>query len=233
MLDLDEVLRELEELLDKDPTTALRRFEALPASARGEAEVRFLLAAIRGAREEWHEARAVAEALVLEHPDEGDVHYLLADILARLGEENLSTAHFLRTLELDRLAHREIPRAESDALLDDVAQLLERTVGELPDDFREGLADVPLLVEELPSEYQVAQGLDPRVLGVFEGPNQASRGSPEVFPEPTRIILFAQNLAAEFPDPDEFTEQVRITVLHEIGHYFGLEEDDMERLGLA
>jgi len=48
----------------------------------------------------------------------------------------------------------------------------------------------------------------------------------------TRIVLFAENLALDFPDADDFEKQVRITVLHELGHYFGLDEDDMVRLGL-
>jgi predicted Zn-dependent protease with MMP-like domain len=51
-------------------------------------------------------------------------------------------------------------------------------------------------------------------------------------PAPTRIVLYACNLLAEFPDPVDLQEQVEITVLHEVGHYFGLDEDDMERLGL-
>mgnify|MGYP005813335487 CR=1 FL=1 len=50
-------------------------------------------------------------------------------------------------------------------------------------------------------------------------------------PAPTRIVLFTSNLLASFAD-DDLEEQVEITVLHEVGHYFGLDENDMVRLGL-
>ena len=49
---------------------------------------------------------------------------------------------------------------------------------------------------------------------------------------PSRIVIFSSNLLVDFPDPEELAVQVEITVLHEVGHYFGLDEDDMERLGL-
>jgi predicted Zn-dependent protease with MMP-like domain len=49
---------------------------------------------------------------------------------------------------------------------------------------------------------------------------------------PTRIVLYACNLLAEFPEAEDLREQVEVTVLHEVGHFFGLDEDDLERLGL-
>jgi predicted Zn-dependent protease with MMP-like domain len=49
---------------------------------------------------------------------------------------------------------------------------------------------------------------------------------------PTRIVLYTANLTASCQDQDELEREVEITVLHEVGHYFGLDEDDMERLGL-
>ncbi|RPI57721.1 MAG: hypothetical protein EHM50_11480, partial [Lysobacterales bacterium] len=49
---------------------------------------------------------------------------------------------------------------------------------------------------------------------------------------PTRIVLFCSNLLVGFPDRDELAEQIEITILHEIGHFFGLDEDAVARLGL-
>jgi predicted Zn-dependent protease with MMP-like domain len=49
---------------------------------------------------------------------------------------------------------------------------------------------------------------------------------------PTRIVLFVNNLLADFPRDPLLSEQIEITLLHEIGHYFNLDEDDMVRLGL-
>ena len=50
---------------------------------------------------------------------------------------------------------------------------------------------------------------------------------------PTRIVLFYSNLLASFPDRERLADEIEITLLHEIGHYFGLDEHEVEDLGLA
>ena len=50
---------------------------------------------------------------------------------------------------------------------------------------------------------------------------------------PARVVVFTHNLLAECEDRRTLAEQIEITILHEIGHYFGLEEHDMDDLGLA
>ena len=75
----------------------------------------------------------------------------------------------------------------------------------------------------------VADGFDPRALGLFEGPTE---GTTDV-PMPTRIVLYAANLLAEFPEEPELSEQIEVTVLHEVGHFFNLDEEQLERLGLS
>jgi predicted Zn-dependent protease with MMP-like domain len=48
---------------------------------------------------------------------------------------------------------------------------------------------------------------------------------------PDKITIFAAALLADFPDPEELREEIRLTVLHEIAHYFGMDEDEIEDLG--
>jgi len=48
---------------------------------------------------------------------------------------------------------------------------------------------------------------------------------------PDKITIFAEPLARDFPDAAELRNQIRLTVLHEIAHYFGMEEEDIEDLG--
>ena len=48
-----------------------------------------------------------------------------------------------------------------------------------------------------------------------------------------RIILFKKNLEKVCQDEEELIDQIQVTVRHEVGHYLGLDEDDLERLGLA
>jgi predicted Zn-dependent protease with MMP-like domain len=94
--------------------------------------------------------------------------------------------------------------------------------------FARRLEHVPVILEDRPSGSLVAEGFDPRAFGLFEGPTDGVRDEPA----PTRIVLYAANLLAEFPDEPELSEQIEVTVLHEVGHFFGLEEEELERLGL-
>ena len=136
------------------------------------------------------------------------------------------------TGRIDSQASAAFDPAEVEQLLDVTLEQLQQTVEELPQLWRERLTGVPLLVQRLPTEEMVRGGLDPRALGLFEGPMHADSEGIESTPQLTRIVLFAENLALDFPDAEEFEAQVRVTVLHELGHYFGLDEEDMVRLGL-
>jgi len=115
-----------------------------------------------------------------------------------------------------------------------IVEAAEGAVASLPDAFRERLSEVPILVEPRPSEDLVREGFDPRALGLFEGPTHAEREQGEAAEagEPTRIVLFSANLASESLDEDQLRTEVATTVLHEVGHYFGLDEDELGRMGL-
>jgi predicted Zn-dependent protease with MMP-like domain len=95
---------------------------------------------------------------------------------------------------------------------------------------REKLEHVPILIDDVPSAELVAEGFDPRTLGVIEGPTMADAGA--VATTATHIRLFKKNLERIAHDLDNLAEEVRITVLHETAHYFGLEDDDLEKIGL-
>ena len=93
---------------------------------------------------------------------------------------------------------------------------VRRALDELPPQLAKALENVAVVVEEeLPG--------DPDLFGLWE--------SAEYLPD--KITIFRKPLEAAFPDPAELEEEIRITVLHETAHYFGLEEDDLEALGLA
>jgi predicted Zn-dependent protease with MMP-like domain len=74
--------------------------------------------------------------------------------------------------------------------------------------------------------------MDPRSLGLFDGLSDAEVQNAEIATQPTRIVLYTGNLVGSFGTDDELVEEVEITILHEVGHFFGLDEEDMERLGL-
>jgi predicted Zn-dependent protease with MMP-like domain/Tfp pilus assembly protein PilF len=113
---------------------------------------------------------------------------------------------------------------------DEVERIALAALAELPADVRAKLERVPILIDDLPSDGLVGDGVDPRLLGLFQGSPMSEDGA--LAPSVTNILLFRANLERIASDLDQLAEEVRITVLHETAHYFGLDEDDLERLGL-
>lgn len=71
---------------------------------------------------------------------------------------------------------------------------------------------------------------DPDLLGLYEGvPLPEREGEAGALPD--RIAIYRRPLENDFPDPLELQREIRITVLHEIGHYFGLDEERLAELG--
>ena len=108
-----------------------------------------------------------------------------------------------------------------------------RALDALPAALKRRVGHVPVLLAPRPSEQQVAQGLDARSLGVFDGPNYADDVLGDSQPTPTSITLFTSCLVDAFgEDERELLDQVWVTVLHEVGHYFCLDEQHLAELGL-
>ena len=126
----------------------------------------------------------------------------------------------------------EAPRQAWSLSHDDFDQLAHEALKELPERAQELLGNTPILVEDVPSEELVADGVDPRLLGLFQGRPYPDHGNVGGGPELTTIHLFQKNLEATALDVDDLAEQIRITVLHETAHFFGLEEEDLEAMGL-
>jgi predicted Zn-dependent protease with MMP-like domain len=110
-----------------------------------------------------------------------------------------------------------------------------RVIDRLPRSFRERLLNVEFVVEERPSiELLRAEGLDPRhdtLYGIYQGVPLPDRSSLDPPLLPDKITIFAEPLLEDFPDPEELREEIRLTVLHEIAHYFGMDEEEIEDLG--
>ena len=94
---------------------------------------------------------------------------------------------------------------------------------ELPPHIAEALQNVAVVVEDENSE-------DPDLLGLYHGVPLPERGD-MAGALPDRISIYRIPLEESFPDPDELRSEIRITVLHELGHYFGLGEDRLAELG--
>lgn len=100
-----------------------------------------------------------------------------------------------------------------------------RLYRDLPRRIRERIETIPVVCEKRPSRALVADGVDPDLLGLFVG---NAYPEPDSDPLPPEIMLFVANLWDEAGgDEAEFRNQVRITLLHEIGHFLGLDEADL------
>jgi predicted Zn-dependent protease with MMP-like domain len=167
------------------------------------------------------------QRLIVECPSHAEAHYDLGCIAESRDELETAVKHFLRVRALDAEGDRE-HGIGSPAEIDDIERIARGVLDSLPAPFLERMTHVPVLIESRPSRALVEAGFDPRAFGLFEGATDGVRDEPTT----TRIVLYAANLLAEFSEPELLREQVEVTVLHEIGHFFGLSEDDLERLGL-
>jgi len=110
------------------------------------------------------------------------------------------------------------------------AEKIEATMAALPKPLREEAKQLPVTFERVPNAGLQADGIEWDTLGLFTGAEFADPGGTVL---PPQIILFLENLW-DFAEEDEkvFCEEVRTTFLHELGHFFGLGEDDLIERGL-
>ena len=91
---------------------------------------------------------------------------------------------------------------------------VQAALDELPPRIAEGLRNVAVVIEDEDPD-------DPDLFGLWEADEYL----------PDKITIFERPLTRAFPDPKRLRAEIRITVLHELGHYFGLDEEQIEQLG--
>ncbi len=172
--------------------------------------------------------RPLLERGVADRDDRADLHHLLGVACEDSGDRDGMVAEWLEARRLDVEGDddaRELGEAE-------FARVVQDALDELPPEVLDRLRNLPVIADDRPSEEMVRDGTDPRILGLFHGvsmPHESTLGP--AFPG--TIHLFARNIERVCDDERELKEQIRITVLHETAHYFGYDEDDLARLGLA
>ena len=114
----------------------------------------------------------------------------------------------------------------------DFYELVERALEGLPPELAQLLENVAIVVDEWPdySTPLVADDPEDTLYGLYEGVPLTERGWGYSGVLPDKITIFRGPLERDF-EPDDLEEQVRITVVHEIAHYFGFDEDRLEELG--
>lgn len=102
---------------------------------------------------------------------------------------------------------------------------VERALATLPPELREAVRNVEISVEDEHPE-------EPDLFGLYEGVPLPERGD-WAAALPDRIRIFRLPLVESFPDRERLQEEIRVTLLHELAHYFGLDEDRLDDLGYS
>jgi predicted Zn-dependent protease with MMP-like domain len=159
-----------------------------------------------------------ARALAADRPAV-DAHVVRGLLLERRGRYDEADACFVAAAEQDPERFREparMTRAEFD-------REVRKAARKLPRQFRTQLERVPVVVHDLPSLELLTRDGAPLDPGELEG----------VPTKPNYIYLFQRNLERFARDRADLVEQISITLYHELGHYLGFEEEEMDDLGLA
>ena len=126
---------------------------------------------------------------------------------------------------------RRRPRLDPDRF----AALVEEAVDAIPEEFRRYLANVAVCIEDWPSDAQLESlGLDPELdtlFGLYEGTALPDRAHDHGNTLPDRITIFREPLLDEFTTERAIRREIEVTVVHEIAHFFGLDDEQVRRLG--
>jgi predicted Zn-dependent protease with MMP-like domain len=214
-----------------EPAAARDALGELSTSVIDDAELAFDLAELALSADDVAGARRWVEAARKTSPDDPSMEADALHLIGRIHEANNDRDAMINAWQQVRKLDLAAPPGPLAITEDEVERITLATLAELPAKIREHLEKVPILIDDAPSEHIVAEGWDPRILGLFTGiplPDDGHLATPSI----TNILLFRKNLERSCSDAQQLHDEIRITVLHETAHYFGLDDDDLEALGL-
>ena len=169
-----------------------------------------------------NDALAVADVGAAQNDGIAVVHEVRALALTLLGRVEDADVAFAKAAELEPEEYFDPFRLERVAFDAAVAQTLLR----LPAKFCEYLENVEVGVEDVPSSELIAEGLEFDLLGVYIGATAES----DDWGFPDRVVLFQRNLENISPDRETLLAEIRDTLLHEVGHHFGMDEETLRAI---
>ena len=161
-----------------------------------------------------------------------ETHHVRALLLERRGDLDAADRGFERAAEIDPDWFVRPTRLTAD----EFANRLSAARDGLDERFRAHLDRIDVIVDDLPSDALLqdpSAPLDPeQLLGLFDGiPLGEESGFSPGGELPPRIFLFKRNLERFVASGDELSEQIQVTLYHELGHYLGMDEAELEELG--
>lgn len=173
------------------------------------------------------EAKAILKKALAVQPEDAFTHQMLGLTLEQLGDPG-ADAELARAVEL---APSELT---SPVLISELEfqREVDAVIASLPPARRDQVRKIRVEIEDLPQTADlkaVVPPFPPTILGLYRGPVGRA---PAADDEQPSIVLYRKNLARAVKSRIELTEQIRDTLLHEIGHLEGLDEDDLRRRGM-
>lgn len=126
---------------------------------------------------------------------------------------------------------RFAPRLTSHRRFED---LVDEALATIPMPFAAALEEVAVVIDDEPTPEQLSRNEIERgdtLYGLYEGVPRTEWGA-DWLSEPNRIVLFRLPLEADFADPDELADEVWVTVVHELAHHLGIDDDRLHALGV-
>ncbi|MBI1292529.1 tetratricopeptide repeat protein [bacterium] len=176
-------------------------------------------------------AQTQLEMCSLDDAGSAEAWYYLGLIALRRGQRDLAMRHFTSANELEEERFK-LPVAISEK---EVVEIVERLIQEIPPALAKPLVNVPIILEKRPDEellFSEDPPMDPLILGLFDGIPLTEMTSDVIVTAPTRIILFLDNIWLVAHDRATLEDELWVTLKHEIGHYLGLNEDELAERGL-
>jgi predicted Zn-dependent protease with MMP-like domain len=116
---------------------------------------------------------------------------------------------------------------------DDFLQLVNEALSTIPERFRDAMQNIAIVVEDVPTVEQLSEvGIEPpdTLLGLYEGTPLTERQWSDGNRLPDKITLFQGPIEEASADEDDLVVAIGETLIHEIGHYFGLSEEEIEEI---
>jgi len=194
-------------------------------------DARAALAQLLFDRCKFGEAQTEIGILLDTDPDDARAHHLASMLAERQGE-------YARAEEEERMAHRLAPEAfplPPRFTREEFDATVEEAMAELPAEVRERMENLAVVVEDVPSAELLKTMTDPSpsLLGLFVGTPLPEQSLEELPRPPDAIYLFKRNLERICETREELVEEIRITLLHEVGHFMGLDEGQIGERGFG
>lgn len=220
LMDLDEVdaaIPELESATSQDPGWP-------------EAHAALAWAVFRACR--FEDAQEAVDTAAQLDPEMAEAHHLQGLLAERAGDEDAAEESFAEARRRDEERYPEPIRMSEEEFLD----VARAAVRELDERILEVLEETSFFVQDVPARDLLVESdppLDPQLLGLFVGRNLLEQSVQDSGVLPSTMYLFQRNLERASASRAELEEEIRITVLHEIGHHLGWDEEELEARGLA